>query len=228
MRVRKLILLMLFINLACVNRALAAGNFYGSGTTKDKKIAITFDDGPGPATEEILAILNKYNVKAAFFMLGSNVDKRPAMAKEVLAQGHEIGNHSYKHVNLYKYKKTIPSDILYQDLSQGATSIYKATGITPRYARIPHGYYRSWVKEIAQKCNVDIVHWTFGWDWKKISDDEMIAKYLKAVKPGAILLFHDGGSYKKRKKTIRILPSIIKKIQEKNYSIVPLEDLLKQ
>lgn len=203
-----------------------AGDFYGNGDRSKKQIAITFDDGPGPATVEILDILDQYKVKAAFFMLGEQVKKRKKIAQEVYVRGHEVCNHTYKHTNLYKYKDTIPRKILDTDIKKGMNAIYQVTGVLPRYLRIPHGYYRKWVSKVAEENNVDVVHWTFGCDWKKIGKEEMIEKYLEAVKPGAILLFHDGGSKRRRKKTISILPLILKAIQAKGYTIEPLSDLL--
>lgn len=204
----------------------SAGNFYGNGDRSKKQIAITFDDGPGPATVEILDILDQFKVKAAFFMLGENVKKRKKVAQEVYIRGHEVCNHTYKHSNLYRYKDTIPRKILDTDIKRGMDAIYHAIGFVPRYLRIPHGYYRKWVSKVAKENNVDVVHWTFGCDWKKIGKEEMIEKYLEAVKPGAILLFHDGGSKRRRKKTISVLPPILQAIQEKGYTVVPLNVLL--
>ena len=207
--------------------AQAEGKFYGSGASDVKEIAITFDDGPGPATITILDILDTAKIKAAFFMLGKNVKSRPDIAREVYARGHEIGNHTYHHSNLYTYKNTIPKDILDEDIKKGAEIINDVTGYQPRYVRIPYGYYRSWIDQVTKKQHVDVVHWTFGCDWKKMSEEEMIDAYCEAVKPGAILLLHDGGSKRQRKKTLAILPPIIKSIQAKGYTIVPLPDLIK-
>ncbi|MFH1378952.1 MAG: polysaccharide deacetylase family protein [bacterium] len=203
-----------------------AGTFYGSGSTNLKQIAFSFDDGPGHATDEILSILKQYDIQAVFFMLGSNVKKHPEIAKNVLAEGHEVASHAYSHVNLYKYKDTIPRGILDKELHLSAETIYQATGYQVRYVRIPHGYYRPWVREAALAQNVDIVHWTFGCDWEKMDAKEMIDAYVDAAKPGAILLFHDGGGTKQRQKTILILPIIIEKIIKKGYTIVPIDQLI--
>ena len=207
--------------------ARAEGKFYGSGASGGKEIAITFDDGPGPATTPILDILDTAEIKAAFFMLGENVKRRPDVAREVYARGHEIGNHTFHHKNLYTYRDSTLVKLLEEDIRKGAEIINEVTGYTPRYMRVPYGYYRSWIDKVTAKQHIDVVHWTFGCDWKKMSEEEMIQGYLSAVKPGAILLFHDGGSTRQRKKTINILLPIIKAIQEKGYTIVPLHILLK-
>ena len=158
-------------------------------------------------------------------MLGENVSHKPQIAKEVLNRGHEVCSHAYTHTNYYLYKDTIPRELLNENIKKGLAAIQKEIGIVPRYVRIPHGYYRKWISEVARENNVDVVHWSFGCDWQNMTEEQMIQGYMKALKPGAIFLFHDGGG--KRAKTKAILPIIISQVQQQGYAIVPLQELLK-
>jgi peptidoglycan/xylan/chitin deacetylase (PgdA/CDA1 family) len=208
-----------------ISPVFGAGNFYGNGRGAQKEISITFDDGPDVATKDILDILDAYTVKAAFFMLGEHVARNPKLTREVMSRGHEICSHAYTHANYYRFKNSLPQELLDENIKKSLVAIQKETGITPRYVRIPHGYYRTWVGAVAAANNVDVVHWSFGCDWQNMTEEQMIQGYIKAITPGAIFLFHDGGG--KRLKTKSILPRIIEEIRKKGYTIVSLEELLR-
>ncbi|MBD3272579.1 MAG: polysaccharide deacetylase family protein [Elusimicrobia bacterium] len=200
------------------------GRFYADGPRTIKAVSLTFDDGPGPTTDDILAILAQYEIKATFFMMGKNVKNRPALAEKVAKNGHEIGNHTFSHINFAKATGNL-SEILDHEITQALKIISQTTGQSPPYLRMPHGYMRPWVSAVAEKHNSDIVHWTFGCDWQDMDDESMITAYLDAVHSGSILLFHDGPG-RNREQTVRILPQIITAIRDKNYSIIPLRELL--
>ena len=101
-----LALLLLIVNLSLVTFPLFAQDVKNKvitvGSGRNKLIALTFDDGPGLNTEEILKILDDKQVKATFFMLGNSIEKRPDLVKEVYSKGHEIANHTYNHINFFK------------------------------------------------------------------------------------------------------------------------------
>ncbi|WP_172412882.1 polysaccharide deacetylase family protein [Candidatus Endomicrobiellum trichonymphae] len=116
--------------------------FYSNGSEYIGKVALTFDDSPSKSTEKKLEILGeKNNVKASFFMLGINVWKNPASAKAVVEAGHEIANHTYRHINFYTYKdKDKTGKIEKELLHSGNIIIKEVTGVEPFLVRFPYGY----------------------------------------------------------------------------------------
>jgi peptidoglycan/xylan/chitin deacetylase (PgdA/CDA1 family) len=201
------------------------GTFYADGIPAKKWVALTFDDGPNPAAlDKILATLKKENLKATFFVLGVNITQYPDSAKKYLQAGHEIGNHTYSHLNYYQMKKKKNpveiEKILSDEIDKTETAIKDAAGVKPFFMRMPNGFITPAVKKIAKEKQYIIINWTFGCDWQKNTKDELVKKYLNKVKPGAIFLMHE------KKLTAEALPEIIAGIKKKGYEIVPLKEIL--
>lgn len=158
-----------------------------SDQEKDKKmVAFTFDDGPHPEyTDQILAILDQYDAKGTFFMLGNSVDFYPHVAKRVAAAGHEIGNHSFSHPDL----TTLGSGQVQSEISEGDRAIEAATGQVPKYYRPPYGAHNSAVDNLAQKpailWDVDTL------DWQSRDPQAILQKVQEQTSDGAIILMHD-------------------------------------
>ena len=199
------------------------GLFFGSGPTDKKEVALTFDDGPGARTEKILEALQHYNVRATFFMEASQIDIRPAIAKKVLEAGEEIGTHTYSHPNFWVYKKDDKADVLRNELEKAEKAMEKVLNLKPELLRMPYGFVRPWVRDVAKEKNYRIISWTFGCDWKKLTKDELVSRYLKHLSPGAIFLMHDGGG--RRRQTAEALPEIIEGIQKRGYKIVTISEM---
>ena len=214
----------LFLSLA---QALEPGSFRADGPKTKKSVAFTFDDGPGEFTPQVLDILDRYKIKATFFMNGDQVELRPRIAQEVATRGHEIGEHTYSHINFYAYKKKNglekTKEKISDEMKKSREAIVKATGIAPRLCRMPHGFHKPWLGEIARSFDYALVNWTFGEDWLNLPEEKMAQDYIERLKPGSILLFHDGG--RNRGKTVAILPKIIEEAR-KNYQIVTAGELL--
>lgn len=208
--------------------ALQPGSFFADGNKSKKAIALTFDDGPGEFTPKILEILDRYKIKATFFMNGDQVALRPQLAKEVLKRGHEIGEHTYSHINFYAFEKKSGLEKtkakIREEIRKSKEMIQKTTGVSPILCRMPHGYHRSWLSEIAREFNYVLVNWTFGEDWQNLSEESMISHYIQHIQPGAILLLHDGG--KNRQKTIAALPQIIERARQKNFSFLTVSEMI--
>jgi peptidoglycan/xylan/chitin deacetylase (PgdA/CDA1 family) len=198
--------------------------FYAQGPAAVKALALTFDDGPGPYTERILAVLKQYGITATFFMEGMQAEMRPALAQKVVAAGHEAGNHTYQHINWYAYAKDDKAAMLATELDRAAACIRKATGVEPRLARLPNGYSRTWAVQVAGQKNYTVVNWSFGCDWQKMTVEKTVEAYIHHLQPGAILLMHDGGG--NRQRTLEALPRIIEAAQQQGYRIVPVSELL--
>lgn len=203
-----------------------AGKFYASGDVKKAQFALTFDDGPGYITEDLLKLLEKHAAKASFFMLGSNARAYPERAKKVAEAGHLVCNHTDSHLFWPKAGKAPGHEaVLRKELERAGAAIEKATGVRPTILRMPNGYDKPWVRQEAAKLGYTLVNWTYGSDWTKISEEQMTAEYLKAVKPGAILLLHDGGG-KVKEKNLRIVEAILAEAAKKGLKPVRLDELL--
>jgi peptidoglycan/xylan/chitin deacetylase (PgdA/CDA1 family) len=215
-----IVLVFLFFTVICFAQVKT---FYSNGYEDVGKVALTFDDGPGKATEKILEILEEKNVKASFFMLGTRVRKNPNGANAVAAAGHEIANHTCRHINFYAYKGKDKTDRIEKELLSGGNIIKKVTGFEPFLVRFPYGYSKSDAVEVAKKHNCCVINWSFGCDWEKITAGEMHDKYKKAIKGGAIFLMHD---LHKNEKVLSFLSDFIDEIKQMNYEIVPVSELL--
>ena len=190
----KKIILPVFFTLFLLPAASAAelSRFYTHGSPDIKKVALTFDDGPGRNTQIILDILEEKNVRATFFMTGSNAKARPALARRVRDGGHEIANHTFNHINFSSYTGEDKDQTFETELLNGQEAIFNATGIRTRLLRSPFGYSRSTARQVAARHGYIMVNWSFGIDWNRnLTKEEMHQRYKAHIKPGAIFLMHD-------------------------------------
>lgn len=215
--------------------APAAGDFFASGPKDRKRLALTFDDGPGPETTRILALLDRHDVKATFFMLGQRVTRDEVTARLVAEAGHEIANHTWNHTNYKRRFREIQDEVgddaedvardeLEADIRKTAEAIKMATGRNSALLRMPHGIDRPWINVAAKRAGHILVNWTFGMDWSRKSAEELSREYVDAIRPGAILLFHDGG--RRRERTIAAAEAVIIAAKRAGYEIVPAGRLL--
>ena len=195
------------------------------GTGDRKSVALTFDDGPGPATIEILNILNNLNVMATFFECGINVRRHPQIAREVLLAGHEIGNHSDTHPNLALRGLAFIAD----EFRRGQTAIEEATGITPTLLRAPFGVRWFGFREMQASLGLQGVMWSLiGLDWK-LSAPAIAHRILSRVRHGDIICLHDGRGIAECpdvSPTIEAVRKIIPALLEKGYHFETVPQLL--
>lgn len=186
--------------------------FFTKADTQEKVIFITIDDGPGNYTMELLDLLKKYNIKAIFFVSGDTVLGYPEVLKREFEEGHYIGTHTYCHRSYYKLQKTADletlKNTLRSDLQKTEENIKKILPeVRVRYLRMPEGYHKDWVDEIAKEFNYKVLNWTAGYDWLQEPIEKIIEEYKKSLKPGGIYLFHDGRD--RGLKTVKILSELI-------------------
>lgn len=194
---------------------------------RQRRIYLTFDDGPNErATPAILATLAKENVPAAFFMVGDHVRRFPSLARDVVRAGHTVGNHTYNHVKLHL---TGPARIRSQ-LQQTHEIIEWVAKVTPRSFRAPHGYRSVFLRSVADALSYTVFGWTFGvFDTARPGVDEIRRRVRTRLRPGAIVLLHDGDGYDPdgdRMQTARALPGIIADARSAGYELAPLSELL--
>jgi len=206
--------------------ALEPGEFFTRGSRDFQAVAISFDDGPSLTyTPQVLEILEEHHIKTTFFVLGQQVDKFPHALAAVVKAGHEIGNHTRTHLNLYSIQeddlvKQLKSEVLWTH-----EIIQKSVGIQPDLLRIPYGYSRPWTKQVAKELGYVLVNWTAGYDWRDLDPEETLQFYVEAIKSGAIFLFHDGGG--KRKKTLWVLKKFLPELKRRKYQILTVGELLR-
>ncbi|MBZ5693727.1 MAG: polysaccharide deacetylase family protein [Acidobacteriia bacterium] len=153
-------------------------------------IALTFDDGPNPAvTPALLALLERYNAKATFFLIGRHVRAFPALAKEIAARGHVIGNHTETHPRL----AFLPPAKIADELSRCDDAIAAATGKKSRWMRPPFGFRGPQLGSVVRKRgSASVVMWSvWARDWKPQPPEPVIQR-LRRVSGGDIVLLHDG------------------------------------
>ncbi len=219
--------LYLCFSLFCVSAGASApptkdGVVFSGSTSCGKKIALTFDDGPHPTkTAKILDILDKYGIKATFFVIGANVEYYPELVAEEAARGHEIANHSYSHTKLSKCTETeIKSEIERTDLA-----VKKAAGVTPKLFRPPEGAYSENIVKVATDMGKSTIIWTVDTlDWAKTSHNVIVENIKTNVTSGSIILFHDFTC--KEAHTIEALETIIPYLQSQGYQFVTVSELI--
>lgn len=198
-------------------------NVFCGGDTKEKVIALTFDDGPHPRyTDMILDILKEYGIRATFFVVGENVALYPEQLKRISAEGHEIGNHTYTHADL----KRINKNTLMHELGETERVIENLTGKRPTVFRPPEGRCNETVVACANERGYTTVLWTVDpRDWASPPARDVAAVIEKNAKCGSVILCHDYNSNKKCP-TPEALRTVIPKLIEKGYSFVTVSELL--
>lgn len=192
------------------------------GDRSSMKIALTFDDGPHPyRTNEVLDLLERYHIRATFFVVGENVSYYPEPFKRTISLGHEIGNHTYHHKTLSgTHEETIMEEIRKTD-----EIIFKTAGYRPKLFRPPEGAYGECALKAAQSMDLRMILWTVDTrDWERPSAQTIVERVMTNVKGGSILLFHD--YMHKNAHTLEALEIIIPKLLEKGFEFVTVSELI--
>lgn len=187
-----------------------------SADETEKKVAITFDDGPNPDyTEILLAGLKERGVSATFFLLGKEVERYPKIVEDIYADGHLIGTHSYEHVNL----NNLCDAAAVEQVDKTNQAIHELTGEYPEYIRPPFG---SW------KCNLDYetkmieVLWDVDpLDWKTDNSDVIAKRVVDKVQENDIILLHDASE-----SSVNAAFKIIDELQKEGYTFVTVDEIL--
>src|SRR5947209_8895693 len=157
------------------------------GARNRRSIALTFDDGPSNGTSDLLEFLDKERVRATFFQCGLNVRRRPAIAGQVAAAGHQLGNHTYSHPFL---PLKSPS-FIEREFSLAQEVIASETGITPMLLRPPYGLRWFGMQRVQHNLSLLGVQWTvIGNDWMWPAR-RIATRVLRGASPGGIICLHD-------------------------------------
>lgn len=189
----------------------------------EKLIALTFDDGPDETTDKIVDVLEKFKVRATFFVIGENCAMHPETLKRTSDLGHEIGNHSYHHLRFSgKSQEQISAEIL-----ETNKIIQKIIGKSPLLFRPPEGKINDKILNAAKQQSVRVILWSpeeDSRDWLNPGVGNIIINIVKNVRAGDIVLMHDGGG--DRSQTLYALPEVIRCLESRGYTFVTVSELL--
>jgi peptidoglycan/xylan/chitin deacetylase (PgdA/CDA1 family) len=199
-----------------------------SSPTNSKRIALTYDDGPNePVTGELLNVLAAAGAKATFFEVGKNVAAQPATARRILAEGHELGCHSYSHASLGQ----LSAPAWQSEISRGREAIRLATGFLPTLFRCPYWDAPAGIEDYCRANGLTLVGENIdSLDWKTPSPREIADLVIAKAKtrPGAIVCLHDGTDTKRnpsRMTTVAATRMILDDLGRQGYTFVTVSGL---
>ena len=205
-----------------VNQLITDGPIAIAGTRTDQKVvALTFDHSWGNKyTPAILDTLQQNNIKVTFFIMGPWAQKYPEVAKRMVADGHEIASHGYRHENY----GDMSSDWVREDIQKAHAQIKEVTGIEPTLIRPPNGHYSQKSLQTTAELGYKTIIWNVdSLDWKNPGRDAIVERVAKRLKPGAIILLHASDT---PVQTAEALPILLARIKAEGYQIVTVGELL--
>ncbi|MDQ0887467.1 peptidoglycan/xylan/chitin deacetylase (PgdA/CDA1 family) [Paenibacillus sp. V4I9] len=195
------------------------------GSAQEKKVALTFDDGPDTRfTPKVLDALKASQVKATFFVLGAQANAHPDIIRRIVKEGHVIGNHSYSHANLPK----LTVDKFQSQIISTESVLQGLIGYAPKLIRPPYGAINEeQVRWIADHHYL-IVNWNVdSLDWKSLNSDQVLNNIMQQTKPGSIILQHSGGADSQDLSgTVQAIGPLISKLKAAGYTFVTVPELL--
>lgn len=196
------------------------------GNEDEKIIALTFDDGPDEVfTPQVLDILKKNDVKATFFLVGENLKQNKEIVKRQFEEGHEIGNHTYTHINVAKSGY----DKVYEEITKTQEEIKEIIGVEPKLFRPPYRAMSRNMCDIIKNKNMNIILWSNldPRDWSNPGVYSIVNTIESKVGNGNIILLHDYNNLRNSKsQTIQALESVIPYLKEQGYKFVTISELI--
>ena len=192
--------------------------------TRQKVVALTYDDGPQPVyTPELLRILRRYRVKATFFMIGARMARWPEIVKEAARDGHVIANHTYSHPNNLASMRTYR---IVHEINAEQRLIVRLVGRAYPIFRPPKGLVGRHLDHIAHAEGYSVVLWSVSaYHHEARTPELMMRRVIDQAHPGAIILMHDG-RYQMRWRDVRATPLIIEALSKRGYRFVTIPQLL--
>lgn len=189
--------------------------------SKEKVVALTFDDGPWqPTTPKVLEILKQNEIKATFFCIGRFVELTPGLLQDVVDAGHVVASHTWSHrYNLMDHKQVL------HEIDDTSAIIKRVSGFQVNLFRPPGGKLKTGTTDYAIQRGYGIIRWTVvsGDDTPGTRPDAMVKRVLSQAQPGAVILMHDGGG---KRPTVEALPKIIAGLRAQGYRFVTVPELL--
>lgn len=187
--------------------------------TKQKVIALTFDDGPCGQTEKIIEILHKYNAKATFFCIGEKLLTHKKLITKMSDSGYEIANHSYSHSNFFPLKKIKK---IKAEIEKTNAEIEHITGKKNKLFRPPFGVTNPNIARATRLTGMNVIGWSIrSYDTSAKSDRRLNKRIIRQIKEGKIILLHDTSS-----KIINTLENILEYLRKENYQTLTVSQLM--
>ncbi|WP_028002359.1 chitooligosaccharide deacetylase NodB [Sinorhizobium arboris] len=201
-----------------------------SGSTGGRNVYLTFDDGPNPLfTPEILDVLEKHGVPATFFVIGAYAAEQPQLIRRMIAEGHEVANHTMTHPDL---SRCGPSDVHHEILEANKAIRTACPQASVRHVRAPYGIWTEEVLATSAGAGLAPLHWSVDpRDWSRPGADAIVDAVLASVQPGAVVLLHDGcppdeirpgAEEGLRDQTVIALARLIPALRERGFGICAL------
>lgn len=219
--------LALFFAVSLLIKVTKFQNYFGinRADTEVKVVALTYDDGPNPPyTNQLLDILDRYQVKATFFEIGRNIEKHPEIVPMIVARGHELANHSYSHKDMmFKPREFLLSEIEKTDKLLQEVGV-KQDSIS---FRPPFGRRFVVLSYLLSQMHKKLIMWDVdSQDYEKtITVEDIANQVIDNVRSGSIVVMHDGGG--DRSRTVAATQIIVKALLSKGYEFKTVSDLLK-
>lgn len=221
------IVVILFLAIVGIGVAFPQFSFFGKficrGKKSQRRVALTFDDGPDAnSTPQLLDLLRAEKIEAAFFCVGKNVAANLELSARIVREGHLLENHSYEHSSATNFFTTAR---LKKALAQTQTAIQEATGIVPQFFRPPMGLSNPRIFRAARELNLKVIGWTIrSLDTITTDPKKIVARITRRLKPGAIILLHDGNIPAARLMlTVKLL---LATLRERGYEVARLDKVL--
>jgi len=200
---------------------------YCNAPSAERRLALTFDDGPHPrTTSAVLDILDRHEAVATFFVVGHKVDKYPEVVREIVARGHALGLHGYRHDRLFALKP--PTEVA-DDIEKTRAAIERACGVRPRLFRAPIGFVSPRTAAGARRARAPLVGWSVrAYDGRAgVSPQSVVRRIEAGLRSGAIVLLHDAAEREDfTPAAVEALPRILEAIQRRGLSTVTVDQLL--
>lgn len=182
-------------------------------------ISLTFDDGPSPYTPEILRLLKAYRYQATFFCIGKEVLAYPDVARQIVDEGHSIGNHTYMHRKSFGFQK---EKEVVAELEQADLAIQQTIGKKPKLFRPPYGVTNPSIAKAVQYTKHQVIGWSNrSLDTVTLNEDKIYKRVCRKLQSGDIILFHDTSL-----RTVKVLEQLLPYLQKQGYMSVSVDDLL--
>ncbi|MFH6986493.1 polysaccharide deacetylase family protein [Flavobacterium collinsii] len=217
-------IVLIWLGINAVGSSIISSNYHvkaycSNPLETEKKIAITFDDGPGIFTLEVLELLKKYKVKATFFCIGKNIEAYPEIIQQIVDEGHLVGNHSYSHSPFFDFynAKKITGEIQKTD-----ALLEKYTSKKINFFRPPYGVTTPSIRRALKISGHKVIGWNIrSLDGGTKNQSLIFNRIIKRISPGGIVLLHDTGSH-----SVLVLEQFLQFLQQNNYKVISTEELL--
>lgn len=205
-----------------LDRVLGYTPFLKQGVGRERNVALTFDDGPGDQTEQVLKILRRFDAPSTFFLNGYVFDGRESIVRRIVREGHAIGNHGQDHAHMGQLSKRDQARQI--DMVE---ELIEADGVEPpRIFRPPYGSFDQTTLDLLGKRDMLMVLWSIDTtDYAQPGAEAIVSRALDEVEPGSVILMHDAGG--DRTQTIEALPKILRGLKKRNLTPVTVPELLR-